>query len=227
MVRVALVTLALVVTLGWYVGVPHLRPTLAPGEQYAIDVSHHQQAIDWTAVAADGIGYAYLKATEGQGYVDPQFAQNWRDSAGAGIRRGAYHYFTLCAPGARQAANFLRVAPPAADALAPAIDLEADDSCTDRPPVARVNAELAAFLRVVERAWRRPVVVYVRDSWAGLYPVAGSPLEQDGRPRWRTRFFLRPSLPWTVWQVHYFTRIDVIHARVDLDVVRPAALSAP
>jgi hypothetical protein len=30
-----------------------------------------------------------------------------------------------------------------------------------------------------------------------------------------------------VWQVHYFARIDGIHARVDLDVVRPAALSAP
>ena len=36
-----------------------------------IDVSHYQERIDWDAVAAAGeISYVYLKATEGESYVD-------------------------------------------------------------------------------------------------------------------------------------------------------------
>jgi lysozyme len=42
------------------------------------------------------------------------------------------------------------------------------------------------------------------------------------RPRWRTSFFLRPDRDWAVWQVHYFARVDGVHGRVDLDVVRPS-----
>lgn len=228
-VRVAVVSaglLVLLTLLGWYVGVPHWRPSLVAGEAYAIDVSHHQHIIDWPAVAADGIGFAYIKATEGQGYVDPLFGQNWAASNEAGVMRGAYHYFTLCAPGARQAANFLRTAPPDPAALPPAVDLEAEGTCDRRPPVALVNAELADFLTAVESAWGRPVLVYARHSWTSLYPMAGGPLgARQDRPMWRTRFFFRPSQSWAVWQVHYFARIDGIDTAVDFDVVRPALLS--
>ena len=39
-----------------------------------IDVSHHQGAIDWQAVARDGVQFAYLKATEGTTFTDPAYA---------------------------------------------------------------------------------------------------------------------------------------------------------
>ena len=46
-----------------------------------IDASHHQGAIDWRAVAGDGITFAYLKATEGTSYTDPTFAQHRAEAA--------------------------------------------------------------------------------------------------------------------------------------------------
>src|SRR3546814_10025509 len=68
-----------------------------PAERHGIDVSHHQGAIDWERVAADGVEFAYLKATEGGGFSDPRFVSNARGAKAAGIKVGAYHYYTPCA----------------------------------------------------------------------------------------------------------------------------------
>ena len=69
----------------------------------------HQGPIDWQRVAGDGIGFVYMKATEGGDWVDATFAPNWAGARAAGLKVGAYHFFTLCRAGADQAANFLRV----------------------------------------------------------------------------------------------------------------------
>ncbi len=57
-----------------------------------LDVSHHQGAVDWSAVAGAGAKFAFMKATEGTTYTDPQFTANYSGSANAGLRRGAYHF---------------------------------------------------------------------------------------------------------------------------------------
>ncbi len=208
------------VAAAWFVVIPLHRPALAAGESHGIDVSHHQGPIDWGRVAADGIDGAYIKATEGRSWVDPQFARNWSASRAAGVRRGAYHFFTLCAPGAEQAANFLQTAPPDPEALPPALDLEILDQCSDPVPDDAVGGEVDAFVRAVEEAWRRPLVVYARGSWTERYPVP----QLAARPQWRTSFFARPRAGWAVWQVHYFARVDGVAGRVDLDVLRSASL---
>jgi lysozyme len=88
----------------------YYRPALLPGERYGIDVSHHQGVIDWERVANDGISFAYMKATEGNEFVDERFADNWRGAANAGLDRGAYHYFPLCSPGAARPGTLERCA---------------------------------------------------------------------------------------------------------------------
>lgn len=57
-----------------------------------LDVSAYQPGIDWTAVRARGARFAYVKATEGTGYVSPQFAAQYTGSFNAGLIRGAYHF---------------------------------------------------------------------------------------------------------------------------------------
>ncbi len=64
----------------------------APAGLPGLDVSHHQDAVDWSAVAANGAKFAYMKATESTTFVDPAFATNYAGSAAAGITRGAYHF---------------------------------------------------------------------------------------------------------------------------------------
>jgi GH25 family lysozyme M1 (1,4-beta-N-acetylmuramidase) len=57
-----------------------------------LDVSGHQPGIDWAAVRSGGAQFAYVKATEGIGFVNPQFASQYNGSYRAGLIRGAYHF---------------------------------------------------------------------------------------------------------------------------------------
>ncbi|WP_241236968.1 GH25 family lysozyme [Georgenia faecalis] len=213
---VALLVAAAALAAGWYLWFPHHRPGLCADESLGIDVSHHQGAVDWGAVAGDGIDFAYLKASEGTGWVDSRFAENWSGADDAGVLRGAYHFFTLCTPGGEQAEHFLRTAPPEAGALPPAVDLELVGNCSARPPAEEVMDELDAFLAVVEEAWGTDVLLYVGEDWEGEYPV----LDRSDRPRWLVSFLGRPDLTWTVWQFSWWGSVDGIEGDVDLDVAR-------
>lgn len=211
------VLLAGAVTAWWFLWVPNWRPPLREGERYGIDVSAHQDVIDWARVARDGITFAYIKATEGGDFTDVRFDENWRGAQAVGLDRGAYHYFTLCTPGAEQAHHFLDVAHPESDALAPAVDLELAGNCSERPSRAEVNDQLDDFIRLVEAAWGREVVLYVGDDFEGVYPVR----HELHRPLWHRRFLLRPDLEgWSIWQLHGYARVDGIAGGVDLDVMR-------
>src|SRR6476660_2447595 len=80
----------------WFLWYPQHRPSLRAGESIGIDVSHHQGEIDWPRVASDGVRFAYIKASEGGTVPDHRFRENWVEAKKAGLRRGAYHFFTLC-----------------------------------------------------------------------------------------------------------------------------------
>lgn len=208
---------AIVAAIGWFEVVPRYRPDLLSGERYGIDVSNHQGTIDWDDVASDDVSYVYMKATEGKDFVDKRFAENWSGAASAGIARGAYHFFTLCSPGAAQAANFLRVVPTDPQALAPAVDLEYSGGCSERPDNATFQRELRTFIETVESAVGKEVVVYAMPSFTKRYPIAGTWV----RDRWVRRLFRRPTdNGWAIWQVSDRGLVKGIDEPVDIDVWR-------
>ena len=57
-----------------------------------IDVSSYQGNVDWQYYWNQGKRFAYTKATEGTGYTNPYFAQQYNGSYNVGMIRGAYHY---------------------------------------------------------------------------------------------------------------------------------------
>jgi lysozyme len=217
-VGAVVVSICLSAALVWFVWLPEYRPALQPGEQYGIDVSHHQGDIDWDQVAADDIRFAYIKATEGDDLTDRRFAVNWDRAAAAGIERGAYHFFTLCTPGRAQARHFLDVVPDDPDALPPAVDLEIAGNCSDRPRNDVVQRELGEFVDLVEATTGQDMTVYLGADFDSHYPVRQT-LE---RPIWHRRFLLRPDVAdWAIWQVTGFAHVEGIAGDVDLDVMRP------
>ncbi|KAA2262351.1 hypothetical protein F0L68_13865 [Solihabitans fulvus] len=191
-------------------------PALRSGERYGIDVSAHQGDIDWPKVAADDVSFAYVKATEGEDFLDRTFANNWAGVGRAGLPRGAYHFFSLCSAGEPQAKFFLDTAPPDPTALPPALDLELAGNCAARPERAVIQREIAAFLDKVEAAWSRKVVLYVGDDFDVMYPVR-QPL---ARPLWYLRAEARPDVDWLIWQLHGNAHVAGITGEVDLDVLR-------
>ncbi len=185
-----------------------------------IDVSHHQGAIEWPLLPGQGVDFAYIKATEGGDHVDERFAANWRASGRAGIRRGAYHFFTLCRSGAEQAANFIATVPVERDALPPAVDLEYLGNCSRRPRIADVGAELAAFLTAIEARYGQPAVLYLTEEFDVAYHISA----RFDRPLWLRSLVFEPDFgvrPWTIWQASNFRRLDGIDGRVDWNALRP------
>src|SRR5262245_46829549 len=57
-------------------GVVAMVPNASAATVEGIDVSHWQGSINWSAVRASGIEFAYIKATEGTSFRDASFNAN-------------------------------------------------------------------------------------------------------------------------------------------------------
>lgn len=200
--------------LAWW-GFLHWQPDRERYPLRGIDVSHHQGAIDWAAVARDDVAFAYLKASEGGDHRDRLFAENWRGARAAGIATGAYHFFTFCRSGAEQARNFIAAVPVEADALPPAVDLEFGGNCGARPDGAAMRVELDAFLAAVESAYAKPALLYVTPEFFEAYRES-----LPARALWRRSIVRAPDTraAWALWQYHNRARVDGIVGPVDLNV---------
>ncbi len=193
-----------------------------------VDVSHYQGEIDWQALRAGGVRFAYIKATEGARFRDPRFAENWRRSGEAGIPRGAYHFFSMCKPGAEQAANFIAAIPDGDRSLPHALDAEQMEACSNGQPVADPVAEMQAFLDAVERRFgRRPLVYATREFHDTYFLSHGRLKDRLGNERfwlrslhWEPRF---GGTPWTLWQYHNRGRRPGIAGAVDLNAFNGSA----
>ena len=90
------------------VGLPAVSPAAAQPAVLGLDVSDHQPVVDWSAVATEGAQFAYVKATEGTGFVNPDFTSQYDGAYQAGLLRGAYHFaLPNESAGAAQASYFV------------------------------------------------------------------------------------------------------------------------
>ena len=117
---------------------------------HGIDVSHHNGWIDWETVGASGIDFAFVKATEGATLVDRRFVEN-PENAVPHVPIGAYHYYSACHDGAKQAAHFLSVVPEPG-ALPSVLDVEPDGRCNRGERLEGIDREVTVWLDLVERA---------------------------------------------------------------------------
>jgi GH25 family lysozyme M1 (1,4-beta-N-acetylmuramidase) len=74
------------------IGQVGVSPAAAAPLVLGLDVSGHQPTIDWSTVASARAQFAYIKATEGTGLVNADFASQYDGAYQAGLIRGAYHF---------------------------------------------------------------------------------------------------------------------------------------
>ncbi len=126
-----LLALPLAAALVWGAGDASLAATAPPIR--GVDVSMWQGAsINWHAVAASGIRFAFVKASEGPAFVDPDYARNVTAARANRIVVGAYDYAqpsggsdaAVRKDAATEASHFVTVARPQAIDLRPVIDIE-------------------------------------------------------------------------------------------------------
>jgi lysozyme len=184
-----------------------------------VDVSSHEGPIQWDQVKAGAIAFAYMKATEGDTFVDATFAANWRGAAAAGLAEGAYHFYDFCDAGADQAANFIKTVPFTAGALPMVLDLEESEDCAKMPPKAAFLKDLAAFVAKVQAAYGLKPVLYVNLSIYNEYLTEVGP----GYALWiADPTHAAPGMPagtdWTFWQYSWNGKVPGIAPETDLDV---------
>lgn len=182
-----------------------------------IDVSRHQGTIDWPQVAASGVDFVYMKATEGGDWTDPEFSRNWREAGANGLARGVYHFFTFCRDADEQADHALGVLPPEAE-LPFAVDVEYGGNCENYESRDAIQASLDRFIeRVTDAIGRAPLIYAVHDSYPdfaeGRYPES---------PLWMQHVIWEPSpeagRDWTLWQYSVYGEVPGIEGAVDLNV---------
>ncbi len=184
-----------------------------------IDVSHYQGTVDWSAVAAGGVTFAFAKATEGNSYVDSQFATNWAAMKAGGVLRGAYHFFEPNDDGAAQGRHFLATVGSDIGDLPPVIDIE-----TGTPTQSGVQA----WLDTVESGSGTKPMIYASLSFANDYLSAfGS------YPLWIAEYRSgSPTLPsawdtWTFWQYSQSGSVSGVSGSVDQDYHNGALGTTP
>lgn len=138
-----------------------------------IDVSTYQGDINWAKVKADGIDFAFIKATQGRSvsnaslrnFEDSKFAQNIVNANRWGIRIGVYHYLTAwnVTEAMLEAEYFLSVIAPYRSIidLWAAVDVEDSRSPKDKTLMAQI---VNTFCSRVEAEGYRPMV-YTNPDW--------------------------------------------------------------
>lgn len=185
---------------------PHEWDSGAPWN-YAVhgtDVSKYQTSVDWPKARANGVSFAFIKATEGGDRVDDMFAEHWRGTKAAGVPRAAYHFYYFCRPAAEQARWFIENVPNERSSMPPVLDMEwnpQSPTCKLRPPSETVRSEMRIFLEMVEKHYGKKPIIYTSidffddnnlSTFRGypywLRSVAGHPTQKYG------------SHPFTFWQ---------------------------
>jgi lysozyme len=208
---------------------PTPTPTATPNPKIAegIDVSHWQNAIDWTQVAASGKKFAYIKASESTDFVDPLYVQNRAQARAAGLYVGAYHFAqptTTPGDAVAEADHFIAVAVPAKGDLLPVLDLERSGGLSSGALTAWVQAYMGEILaRTGVHA-----VIYVSPSFWKTYMGDTTWFSLNGYgvlwvAHWTTA--ASPTVPggnwgghgWTFWQYTSDGVVPGISGRVDLN----------
>ncbi|MEI6947434.1 glycoside hydrolase family 25 protein [Paraflavisolibacter sp. H34] len=188
-------------------------------EIHGIDVSRYQQRISWEAVKAMQVkdirlGFAFIKATEGNGNLDPYFRRNWKKAKEAGIVRGAYHFFIASKDGHRQAQNFISKVELESGDLPPVLDVEQ----THRASAEEIRREVKKWLEALEEHYNIKPIIYTNVVFYDTYLKGYF----DDYPLW-VAHYLQPQRPrirrdWVFWQHSEAGRVNGILSRVDFNV---------
>lgn len=177
-----------------------------------IDISSHNGDIDFKKVAADGISFAIIKATEGGTFKDKKFIDNHRLAREAGLKVGAYHFFRFDTPGYMQGLNFLNSVRGRELDLPLVIDLEewANPNSQPTPMVLNRLAEMTDHLE--KHGYR--VMIYTNKNGFARF-VKG---RLEGYPLWICSLVDEPEgFEWDIWQGTHNGRVAGIDSPVDIN----------
>lgn len=195
--------------------------------RWGVDVSNYQGSIDWQALKAQGIEFAYLRlglrgyGEQGTLYTDRSFARYYEGAKAAGIDVGVY--FFSQAVTVREAADEALFALELLDGRA--LDLpvyydwepvSADDSRTAGYDGRYLTAGAAAFCNIIEQGGYTAGVYLNRQQGYYRYDLRSL----AGRSLWVADYADYPDFyyAYDVWQYEHQARLDGVNEIIDLNL---------
>ena len=193
---------------------------------HGIDVSHHQGNIDWKVLHDKGtingqpVSFVFIKATEGDSYVDPMFVRNFSAAHEQGIMCGAYHFFRPSVSAEKQAEHFIRHVQLQAGDLPPVLDVEVPPFAIDADTLRK--AVVTWMERVGKHYGVTPILYtyhYYQREYLDHVDLARFPL-------WIARYATenpRRNRPWVFWQHSDKGQVEGVKGNVDLNIFNGSA----
>ena len=157
---------------------PHVEIDRLAYPVAGVDLSAHNGIVDFDSLAAAGISFAYLKASEGISFRDPSFALNYAKGRRAGLALGAYHFFRFDCDGRRQAINLLSAISNCSLDLPVGIDVEEWGNPAEYPTEIvreRLRTMIALLQASGQRVMSTPTSRGIRASSARHLPLPNAP----------------------------------------------------
>lgn len=193
--------------------------TRSPNNIKLIDVSRHQGSIDWQLVGKSGVKGAYVKATEGVGYIDPMFRRNAVGAAAVGLKVGYYHYARPETGNSAkaEAEAYLDTIRGMNPSLPHVLDVEGAAANIGKD---RLSDWVADWLTAVTGYAGQKVMIYTGASFAKSY-LLGAKLA--GYPLWVAHYDAERPMSgptwdrWAMWQYTSGGSVPGIAGRVDMN----------
>jgi len=202
---------------------PLVNPwTPTPTYVQGIDVSHWQGDINWSEVYGAGYRFAFVKASEGVGWMDSNFVTNMDNGSDAGLLMGAYHFARpdLGNNAQDEALYFVSVARNYLKGgyLRPALDLEVGSSLGKEA----LSNWVHTWMETVKNETGIEPIIYVNSNYANNY-LNTSVAKYD---LWIAHWTYDPTTSpntgiwssWDFWQYSNNGSVSGISGDVDLDI---------
>jgi GH25 family lysozyme M1 (1,4-beta-N-acetylmuramidase) len=213
------------------------------GAVQGVDVASHQHpnnaAIDWVAVAADGIQFAAIKATEGNYYQNPFALSDLADAQAAGLSTIAYAFAIPNGNGGSKSpavqADYLLSYLGASSATLPVmLDIEYNPYQRNHPCYELSKSAMlqwiAGFDNEMQAKTGRLPIIYTTRNWWQTCTGGGTAFRQT--PIWPAYYTTTASSPlipagwatWAFWQYSSMGTVSGINAPkgTDLDQLNPS-----
>lgn len=200
-----------------------LETTCIRTEIKGIDVSEYQKNINWKNVKADGVVFAIIRASYGDGTsrfqnngVDPMFETNYTLAKANGIKVGAYHYcYAATVQQAKTEADFF-ISRLKGKTFEYPVCLDLEDPSLDKLDKETLTDIAIVFLKELKDAGYYPMI-YCSKTWfttklddARLYLY----------PHWLEQY--SPSITYTgsvgIWQYTSNGTVNGIIGKTDMDI---------
>ena len=193
-----------------------------------IDVSSHQDEIDWQAVSEDGIEFVFLRVgyrgyTEGGLFEDQYFRTNLIGARQAGLKIGVYFFSqAVSAEEAVEEAEFmLEILGDSRLDLPVVFDMEEpENGDTGRTEILSREEQTASALAFMERTAEAGYSVMIYDSSA-RYEDDYDLTALQGIKKWTARYGDTPDFPYAfeIWQYTDNGSVEGIEGGTDMNIM--------